>query len=278
MTDEQAPNVGEAVDKVTDLLIGKPPSDPGTDTPKADSPGAGDGTIEELTLAEPGTEVTELTPVILAERLGIKPADLFRDLKIPVDGGDAMTLEEFKDAGKDLRGVKQAQSDLAEQRVKFENDAMLQRQQLQSAIGKMPPNLLTDDLIREVQAEHEQHVDTERRALLAVRPDLADSGKWGGVRDLLVNHLKPYGFHAVEVDSIIDHRLAKYVIDNAEREARLIELKASVDLDDPKLAGSKPKPAARRPKAPDKPTRQTRRGRSNQDKAAEVAKLLGVPQ
>jgi hypothetical protein len=273
MPDEQS-NVGESVDKITDLLIGKPPPDPGTGTPAAESPGAGDGTVE----TEPAGEdagAPELTPTTLAERLGIKPADLFRDLKIPVDGGDAMTLEEFKDAGKDLRGVKQAQSDLAEQRVKFENDTMTQRQQLQAAIGKIPPNLLTDDLIREVQGEHDHHVETERRALLAVRPDLGDSGKWGTTRDLLIAHLKPYGFHAIEVDSIIDHRLAKYVIDNAEREARLVELKASVDLDDPKLAGSKPKPAAQRPKAPDKPTR--RRGpKTLGDKAAEVATLLGA--
>lgn len=274
MTDEQAPNAGEAVEQITNLLTGKDPTPArGSDTPaKDESPGVVADPVEP---ASEDAGASKLTPKALAEKLGIKPDDLFRDFVIPVDDGDPLTLEEFKDAGKDLRGVKQAQSDLAEKQVKFENDAMLQRQQLQSAIGKIPANLLTDDLIREVQTEHNDHVESERRALLAVRPDLADSGKWTGVRDLLIGHLKPYGFHAVEIDSIIDHRLAKYVIDNAEREKRLEELKASVDVEDPKLTGTKAKPAARRAKAPDD-TPQRRGPETLGDKAAKVAQLLGV--
>ncbi len=275
---DELPNVGEAVDKVTALIGGLPAGRP-DDSPgeRELAPNAPEGAEPQAEAGEPAG-ADELTPTTLAEKLGIKPDELFTTLKIPVDGGEPLTLEEFKDAGKGLRGLKAAQNELAEQRVSFENTAMLQRQTIQAAIGKIPPNLLTPEVIADVQAEHGAHVESERLALHNLRPDLRDPAKWNATRALLIDHLQPYGFLPIEIDSIIDHRLAKYVIDNAERQKRIAELE-SEGLEPAKRplsapAGS-PAPVSKRVREKDA-IAAGKAAVTDRDKAVEVAKLIGA--
>jgi len=274
MPDEQ-PNVGEAVEQITGLLTGQPPGKveepesggdpaPSDDVPAALVPPAGD---------ESGDST--LTPTVLAEKLGIKPDELFKKFLIPVDGGDPLTLEEFKGSGKDLREVKAAQNELAESKVTFENNVMLQRKLLEVAVSKIPRELLTEEMMSGVRQDHDDYVRTERAALVRIRPDLADATKVKATRDLLVDHLKPYGFHPIEVDGIIDHRMAKYVIDNAEREKRLRELSAN-GIQVAKAKSPRPSQTPAPSRAKDKPAATRQRPKTNQDKAAEVAALLGA--
>jgi len=267
------PNIDQ-VAAVTDLITAgtpEPAADPGSGDA---SPNADPGAPDTQSGDQPGTD--DLTPTSLAERLGMTPKALFKDLKIPVDGGEPLSLEEFKSAGKQLRDVRDAQADLAEKRVAFENETMTQRQTLQGMLAKIPSDLLTDDLVAGVQVEHQQYVEGERKALFGIRPDLQEAAKWSSVRSMIIEHLAPYGFRDVEVDGIIDHRLAKYVIDNAERQIRVVELEKSAEKGAQPLSGSKPRPqppskraAKRTPrKSGDKP-------RTLRDKALDVAALLG---
>ncbi len=275
MADEQ-PNVGEAIEKVTQLLSGQPAETP---TPGSGDAAPTDGQPAAVPQADSPAETPELTPTSLAEKLGITSKELFAQLRIPVDGGDAMTLGEFKDSGAALRGVQAAQSELAESRVEHENSVMLQRQMLQAAVSKIPAEYITPEIVGDLQAEYQQYVHIERGKLHHVRPDLADAAKWNETRELLIDHLRPYGFHAIEIDAVIDHRLLKYVIDNAERDKRLAKLNADgIEVAKP-AALSKPSaapaPASRRAKSK-VAVKAGKSVGSNQDKAAQVAKLLGA--
>jgi hypothetical protein len=266
MPEPEAQNAGEAVEQISNLLQGKP-----VETPEP-SPEPGETPGEE----EPPQA---MTPAILAERLGLKPAELFEQFQIPVDGGDSMTLSEFKDAGVEFRGLKAAQDELAEAKVTFENNVMMQRQTLKKAMERLSPDVLTPELIAHVQEEQQQYITTERQALHNVRPDLRDPAKWDATRELLVAHLQPYGFSPIEVDSISDHRLAKYAIDNAEREQRVRQLNADgIEVETPpKLQAPSAEPARASRRAKEKPAA-TKPGkpRTLQDKAGEVAALLGA--
>ena len=273
---EEASNVGEAVEQVSSLLRGQPagtPDEP-TDSGLAAAPSEAPSPLEPE--ADPEAGATELTPKAIAERLGITPDELFTQMRVPIDGGEPLTLEEFKADGQGLRGLKAAQNELAEERVTFENSVMQQKQTLERAIAKIPPDALTGEMIAEVQAEHETTLKRERQALLTIRPALRDPAVWNATRDLLVAHLQPYGFREIEVDSIVDHRLAKYVIDNAEREKRLKEI--DVDSLEPekstKLArpSGRPQPASKR--ATPEPAK--RKGSVQDDKVAKVAALIGA--
>ncbi len=242
---DEAPNVGEAVEQVSSLLQGDPGGSPEPEPPAAGAAPTEPAVPSALAPpASPEAGADELTPTAIAEKLGIKPDKFFKGLKIPVEGGEPLTLEEFKGAGKELRGLKAAQHELAEEKVTFENSVMLQKQTLEKTLAKIPAELLTVDMVAEVQQEQRDTIDRERTQLHTIRPDLKDPAKWNATRELLLTHLAPYGFRTIEVDSIIDHRLAKYVIDNAEREARVKALGA--DALQPEVpAGSRPsqKPA-----------------------------------
>jgi len=268
----------DKVAEVVNLLGGDTGEAPGTDAEPVPGPGDGSPTDAGSALLppesgdDPGTD--DLTPTSLAETLGVKPSELFKRLRIPIDGSEDLTLEEFKSAGKDLREVKKGRNELAEQKAKFENDVMVQQQTLQAALAELPPGQLTPELIQAGQAKRGAMIENERRQLLSIRPDLRDSGKWSTTRDLLVQHLRPYGFTAVEVDAIVDHRAAKYVIDNAEREQRIKEL----ELEPVKrpVAGSSPKPAGQsKRRQSDNAVERGKRAQTAQEKTAAVAALIG---
>lgn len=250
---DDTPNVGEAVAQVSSLLRGEPGGSPDPDPPAAGAAPTKPEVPSALAPpASPEAGADELTPTAIAERLGIKPDKFFKGLKIPIDDGEPLTLEEFKGAGKELRGLKAAQHELAEEKVTFENSVMLQKQTLEKTLAKIPAELLTADMVAEVQAEHADAINRERTQLHTIRPDLKDPAKWNATRELLITHLAPYGFHTIEVDSIIDHRLAKYVIDNAEREARIQKLGA--ESLQPETTGRKP---SQKPAAPSQRAQQT---------------------
>lgn len=272
MPEAEAQNKPEAVEQVTALLRPEAPSSGSEPEPKSTSTRESAPTEE----TEPDTGVSELTPSAIAEKLGIKPSELFAQLRIPVDDGESLSLEEFKDNGKGLRDVITARNEVAEEKVAFENQVMLQRQTLQAAIGKIPKDVLTPELIEGVQQEHKQYVSAERIALQQIRPDLKDPAKWGSVRDLLITHLKPYGFYAIEVDAIIDHRLAKYVIDNAEREQRIAQIDLdSKDITKQPLTGAA-KSLKRTSAAKKTETVTDTPARNFKEKAGKVADLLGA--
>ena len=274
---EEASNVGEAVEQVSSLLRGQPagtPDEP-TDSGLAAAPSEAPSPLEPE--ADPEAGAAELTPKAIAERLGITPDELFTQMRVPIDGGEPLTLEEFKADGQGLRGLKAAQNELAEERVTFENSVMQQKQTLERAIAKIPPDALTGEMIAEVQAEHETTLKRERQALLTIRPALRDPAVWNATRDLLVAHLQPYGFREIEVDAIVDHRLAKYVIDNAEREERIRKIDA--DSLEPEIPTKLGRPS-QKPRAPSKraTTEITakRKGSPQADKVAKVAELIGA--
>lgn len=271
MAQEQA-NVGEAVEAVAGILTGKP-IEPSV---VADAPTDGQAAPDPQAVDDSGE--LPMTPTLLAQSLGIKPDELFKQFLIPVDGGDPLTMEEFKAAGTELRGVKAAQDELAERIVEHENGVMMQRQMMQRAVAKIPPDVLTQEMVAEVQQEHQQHVTTERRELLAIRPDLESPAKWDSTRRLLISHLKPYGFREIEIDGIIDHRMAKYVIDNAERQQRVAKLNADgIQVEETSKLQA---PSAQPPRTPRKraETKSAAKRGTNTvgDKTAKVAALLGA--
>jgi len=273
MPEPEAQNQGEAVAQVSALLTGR-----SEDSPSGREAAPSDAQPPVEPEGDDGSGEPELTPKSLAETLGLKTDELFSRLKIPVDDGEPLTLEEFKDAGKELRGLRTAQTEFAELKVAHENSVMTQRQILQRALAKVPPQYLTEDVIAEVQQEQANYINGERAKLLAVRPDLKAPEKWRSTQEALVAHLTPYGFMQVEIENLHDHRMRKYVIDNAERELRVKKLDADgIQVEETsKLQAPTRKPAqalrrAETPKAATGPE-------TLQDKASKVAALLGAKQ
>ena len=264
------------VEAIADLLAGQEPEPQGTEDKAPAQQAAQEPAPESEPQADNDADAPELTPTAIAEKLGMTATQLFRELRIPVEGGEPLTMEEVKAAGTQLREVSDVQETLQQQRVDFENETMLQRQQMQTLIGRLPPESLQPDFVQNVLNEHKEYVATETQALLVVRPDLKDAAKFKSTRQLMIDFVKPYGFKAVEVDGIIDHRLAKLVIDMAEKDQRIRQLE--------KDGAHKPRTDKR--KRSTQPARQSRTrrnqqradaatGGTQQEKVAAIAALLG---
>lgn len=264
------------VEQIADLLTGQEPTKAdASDEPKSQQAAQTPDTQDEPQ-ADTEADAPELTPKAIAEQLGMTATQLYRELRIPIEGGEPLTLEEVKKAGTRLREVSDVQESLEQQRVDFENQQMTQRQQMQSLIGKLPQESLTTDFVAGVLQEHQSYVAVETAALLEVRPDLKDAVKFKATRQLMIDFVAPYGFKPVEIDGIIDHRLAKFVIDMAEKDQRIRQLE--------KAGAHKPKADKR--KSSTQPARQSRtrrntqraeraKGGTMQDKVAAVSALLG---
>jgi len=264
------------VEAVASLLSGQEPEPQGTEVEPPDQQVAQDLPPEPEPQAGPEADAPELTPKAIAKRLGMTPTQFFRDLRIPVEGGEPLTLEEVKAAGSQLREVNDVQETLEQQRVDFENETMLQRKQLQELVGQLPADTLTPEFVQSVAATHSNYVAEETQALLQVRPDLKDPAKFNSVRQLMVDFVKPYGFKAVEVDGIIDHRLAKLIIDMAEKDQRIRQLEA----DGAHVPKADKRKGSRTPARQSRTRRNQQRadaakGGTRQDKVSAVAALLG---
>ena len=265
----------DKVERIADLLGGPVEPAEADKTPEPAQAAQEPATEPEPQASEPAG-ADELTPTVLAEKLGITPTELFRELKIPIEGGEPLTLEEIKRAGSKLRGVSEVTETLEQQRVDFENEVMVQRQQLQSLIGELPQDTLTAEFVQGVQAKHSTYVATETQALLEVRPDLKDPAKFNATRQLMIDFVAPYGFRPAEIDGIIDHRLAKFVIDMAEKDQRIRQLEkdaAHKPRADRKRSGKVPAPvsATRRNRA----AAAKAKGGSREDKVSAINALLG---
>jgi hypothetical protein len=265
----------DKVGRIADLL-GGPDEPEGTEAQSEPTQAAQEPDTEPEPQASEPADAEALTPQVLAERLGITPTELFRELRIPIEGGEPLTLEEIKRAGTKLRGVSEVTETLEQQRVDFENEVMTQRQQLQNLIGQLPQDSLSPEFVQNVTAIHSNYVATETQALLEVRPDLKDPDKFRAVRQLMIDFAAPYGFKAVEIDGIIDHRLAKFVIDMAEKDQRIRQLE--------KDAAHKPRADRKRQSRTPAPVSQTRRNRAaaarakggtREDKVSAINALLG---
>ena len=146
------------VEQIADLLTGQEPTKADAEDKPQGQQAAQAPAPEAEPQADKEADAPELTPKAIAEQLGMTATELFRELKIPIEGGEPLTLEEVKKAGSRLREVSDVQESLEQQRIDFENEQMTQRQQMQELIGRLPPDSLTNEFVQGVLQEHQTYV------------------------------------------------------------------------------------------------------------------------
>jgi len=190
----------------------------GLDDGQGDGLGDGDGATGPVTVAE------------LAKALGTKPGALMDDLQVEVDlvGEDGAKVVQSVTLGDLRRGYIGAET-LRKERESFEQTSeakglefMRTRADLESLGAAILPHVP-----QQVQAEFAawQHKQIERERTLAHEaiPEWRDPSKFQADRGMMIEHLKPWGFTAADVYAIGDHRIAKYVRDNARKAQRAAE-------------------------------------------------------
>lgn len=167
------------------------------------------------TTAEPEVEKPKaMTVKALAERLEIRPQDLYQQLMIDVGSGEKLSLSELKDAGTKLHKAEKILTD-AETTVRERENDLLRKQHAQSLREPSESELADAD------KSWTEFVRKENAATLGVitawkdpaqqRADLAD----------MATLLSSYGVSGAEIGRFADHRLVKQLYDHLTLKRRL---------------------------------------------------------
>jgi hypothetical protein len=157
----------------------------------------------------------------IAEKLGVKPEDLY-DVEIPMpDDGEAVTLGELKDLA---TKYKRSESE----RLEFDNERETSRVQIQKAteeirelVGLIPAELRTPALLEKVRDKMEVTKQQEAAKLLARVPEWRDRATMANDLKVIEAHAEQFGFSRQELSSVYDSRLLAYIRHNALREEKL---------------------------------------------------------
>ena len=209
----------------------------------------------------------------LAERLGVKPDEIYK-MQIPMrDDGTMVTLGELKDqAGKAL-DLDAMTVEIDERRTAFENDMLRSRQQLNDIVSLLPE--VPPALVERARAAQIEVADRERNALLEVMPAWRDDAVYQSARDDILAAVADYGFQRFDLDAVVDHRLTKLLHDFAGMKKRIAaaNAKAKEIRDALPKGGKRVSEKATRKRTRDAAAEKARTG-STGDKVAAVGQLL----
>jgi hypothetical protein len=164
----------------------------------------------------------------LADHLGVKAAELYEDLQVPV-GKDAdgavqyVTLSEARAAVQKLREVEGTRQKWDDDKTTTELAFMQARRELGTVLDLIGP-AISPEVAAIVQRQDQRTLERERGLLLTALPEWKDPARLMADRDIMAAHLAPYGFSRLEVEALRDHRIARYVHDQAKRERRAKEI------------------------------------------------------
>lgn len=239
-----------------ELTEAKPAKGNGAAEPESEpAPNLAEALANAETAPKPdeGTEAGETpskprTLKALAELAKLEVSDLY-ELEIPLEAangeseGKTVTLGQLKDSMAKQGDLETETAAFEERRTKSENELLRARQQLQEIVASLPQGSIKPEVIARMNAETEQYRKAETERLAEAIPEWDDDARRESDRAMILEHMGEYGYSAPAFDGIIDHRMVKYVRDNALRWKRMNEALKKVEERKPKPPASASKPA-----------------------------------
>lgn len=219
--------------------------------------------VEDVPEAASDAEQAPTTVKELAEKLGVRPAELYNMLKIDTGDGESMTLSEMKDRAKDLKQSDKLLADSAEKQLSAENEILRRNRELQLVAQKIGRNP-TEAERAEATATFNQYAKEQKAMTLDVIGDWADPAVQRVELKLIGETLTEYGFRPSEIEAILDHRQVKLLRDYTKLRQRLKDAGASEVK-----VNRKQKVASKRKSAPTKqsPTELFKAGKITKEQA-----------
>ena len=212
------------IDAIASILRGETPEDKQAEPDESPEPVGESQGDEEVPDSEPDESPKKAAKPKdlndLAERLGLEVKDIYA-IEFPNASGETHTIGELKDLMAQESDFSRRDHDLAERKVKQENELLRAKQQLSLVLKAIPADMINRELLAKANAELEAHLGDETRKLLSIIPEWGDAVVKEADLQGMGTHMEQYGFGRAEVDRIIDHRMVKYIRDNMQREKRM---------------------------------------------------------
>lgn len=266
-TVENTPETAYTFEELEAALEGKqPPVSPDSEQESSQSD---DDTVSEKGVdGEAQVETPEsITAKDLAESLGLSERELYKRLKVKIDGQE-FSLSEFKDKAAQFHSVEQLKAKALEGKIKAESDLLQKSMALEEAVAALGRPLNQRD-IELAQQKQELHSKAQAALLAEIVPEFADPVERDKGLQLIGATLEDYAFSKAQIPYITDARLRKMAYDLGTLRNQLAgiletEVKPKVNQ----------RPKAHTPVTPivDKSARNTRQ--SSEAAVAKLAKLL----
>lgn len=199
----------------------------------------------------------------LAERLGVKPEDLYA-VEVPMADGTSVKLGELKDAYADRESTARKELELEERRIKIEAELTRAKSEIETLIKELPPEVLKPEFLERVRKDALAARERERRAVMEAIPEWADEETRTRELQGIVEMLQDYGYSPQYLEQSLDSRLIRLARDSWLRKTRIERALAAVKRVEPVSMGKSRKA----------PPRDTRRASSLGSRAGNLRTLL----
>jgi len=199
----------------------------------------------------------------LAERLGVKPEDLYA-IEVPMADGTSVKLGELKDAYADRENTVRKELELEERRIKIEAELTRAKSEIETLIKELPPEALKPEFLERVRKDALAARERERRAIMEAIPEWADEKTRTSELQGIVEMLQDYGYSPQYLEQSLDSRLIRLARDSWLRKTRIERALAAVKRVEPVSMGKSRKV----------PPRDTRRASSLGNRAGNLRTLL----
>ena len=211
--------MSENLSEVAGILSGAPMAPepekaptPEPETPPVETPEPAIGAPETPQLpaaaADPAERQSEpLTVKALAEKLEVRPQDIYQDLMIDVGAGEQLSLSQIKDQGAKLHKAEKILSDAETHRTGVENE-LLRREHAASTVP------LTPDQQAQADQNWQAFVQVENGRAMNVISAWADPVVQRADLEDMAVMLTGYGKHPAEIARFADHRDVKQLYDH----------------------------------------------------------------
>lgn len=184
----------------------------------------------------------KLTVKALAEKLELRPQDLYQDLMIDVGAGEPLSLSALKDAGAKLHKAEKILSDAESHRQDAENELLRH----QHAASTVP---LTEEQVTEADESWKVYVREENAKSMGVISAWADNSQQRADLEDMSKILSGYGFRPAEIARLADHRYVKAFYDLMTYERRFKAVSESEVTKNPAPVGKAKRRSVTKPGA-----------------------------
>lgn len=242
---------------------------------ETDSAGAEPKQDTQQTDDRQGETISPKTIKDLAAAAGIELKDLF-DIELSFGtetDQTSATIGQLKDAFAKGTDLDERETQVTVGRQDLENETMRARGELQELMSMIDA---TPQMLERASAQYQETIQRERRALLAIVPEMKDEEVYArrhkGVQDLAGK----YRITPAEIDNMSDHRAYKLLLDAVEWREQL----NSADAEGKRLrkgarVGASKKQAGSKHGKTDKLIARAQETGDDRDRAAAVSALIG---
>lgn len=205
-----------------------------------------DISLEDDTPDDPNEPVDSIDRLMKRQKL--TPEQAYA-IKIPMkDGAEALTIGQLKDRVGELVDFETREMEFEERRIRQEGELLRSQSELRDLLSILPKDAIKPEVLEKLRKRQETTVRNEKRLTIEHIPEWRDEKRRSKEIEGMIDMLGDYGFEPSFLDTVVDHRVVKFLRDTFIIRERI--RKSLAEVRDPKRLGVRPSGKGKVGKAP----------------------------